>query len=79
MGPNIKAHQAEFSNKSHRNSCCVTKAFDFISQKDSQDIVDPKTRFCGYDGLHLDVTLRGRSVEQFRNPVIEIQVMTTFM
>lgn len=61
----------------------VKKSFNFISQtqhpRHSQEIVNPETRFRGYDGLHLYVTLQGRSIEQYWNPVIEIQVVTGFM
>ena len=61
----------------------VKETFNFVRQsqhpKDFQNIVGPETRFRGYNGLHLYVTLQGRSDEQCQNPVIEIQVMTAFM
>lgn len=59
------------------------KTFNVVRQtqhpKDSQNIVSPKIRFRGYNGLHLYVKLPPRSDEQYREPVIEIQVMTGFM
>ena len=61
----------------------VKETFNFVRQtqhpKDSRNMVNPETQFRGYNGLHLYVTLRDRSDEQYRNTVIEIQVMTGFM
>ncbi len=61
----------------------VKKTFKFVRQtqhpKDSQNKVDSETRFRGYNALHLYVKLQGPLDEQYRNPVIEIQVMTAFM
>lgn len=42
-------------------------------------MVDPKTRFRGYNALHLYVKLQGRRDDQDQNPIIEIQVMHSSM
>ena len=61
----------------------VKKTFNLVRRtqhpKASEDIVDPETRFRGYNGLHLYVILQGHSEQECWNPVIEIQVMTVFM
>ena len=61
----------------------VKATFNFIRQTQhpmaSHNKVDATTRFRGYNGLHLYVTLQDRSNEQCLNPFIEIQVITGFM
>ncbi|KAI4129206.1 MAG: hypothetical protein LQ338_002365 [Usnochroma carphineum] len=62
----------------------VRNTFNFVDRtqhpRESRNIVDPTTRFRGYNALHLYVTLQDPcSDDLYRNTVIEIQVMTGFM
>ncbi len=61
----------------------VKQNFTYISQtqhpKHAHNAVNLKTRFRGYDGLHLYVKRPGHTNENFDDPIIEIQVMSAFM